>query len=79
MAESIATLNQKFDDLSAAQDAERTEWLTLLGGFKDEIKRLGDLVAAGTAVTQADLDALGARLDGAITKTQGIVDAKDAA
>lgn len=79
MAETVATLNEKLDKLTETQAAERQEWLDLLKGFKDEIKRLSDLVAAGGVATQADLDALGGRIDAAVTATQGIVDAADAA
>lgn len=70
---SVADLNTKIDEMAKATDTERQEVLAALQANKDEIKRLSDLVAAGGTVPQADLDALGVRLDEQITKVQGVI------
>lgn len=79
MAESVQTLNDKLDALATAHAEERAEWLALLQGFQAEIARLNDIIANGGNVSQADLDALGARLDAAVETAKGVVQAADAA
>lgn len=75
----VAELNSKLDALEAGQVAERAEWLQFAAEFKTQIQALKDQIAAGTPASQADLDALGARLDSALAKNASIVDAADKA
>lgn len=65
--ETLATLTQKLDDLDAAQEAERAEFLALMQAIKDR----------GGPITQADMDAIGARLDAARVRAQGIITPED--
>lgn len=78
MAESVQTLNQKFDALATAQAETRAELVAAIQGFKAEIQRLNGVIASGGGVSQADLDALGGRLDQAIVATRALVDQADA-
>lgn len=65
----VKDLNDKLDAMTAAVAAERAEVLA-------KLKEIRDSIPAGPA-SQADLDALGARLDDQIGKVQGIIDASD--
>ena len=59
----MATLEQLKTDVQAAKDAivaEKGEVATKLTALALEIQTLKDQIAAGTTVTQADLDALDA-------------------
>jgi len=67
--ETLATLNQKLDDLDTAQEAERAEVMAALKELKDR----------GGPITQADMDAIGLRLDAARAKAQGIITPEDTA
>lgn len=65
MAESFDTLNAKVDTLETTISDERAETLAALKALKDIIAGAGD--------AQAKIDALGARLDTAISDVQGII------
>jgi len=67
----IADVNKQFDDLQAAVQKEQTD----VGNYISDLKAQ---VAAGAAVTQAQLDALGTKA-GAITKMVSDFDINTAA
>lgn len=75
----VTELSAKLDALDEAITQERTEVVNALTGLKGEIQTLKDQIAAGTPVSQEQLDAIGARVDAQITKTQGIITDADTA
>lgn len=68
----LVELNQKIADLTTAIADERTEVQGLLDGLRVSIQALQDQLAAGSTVSQADLDALGAALDVVILQVRAI-------
>lgn len=73
--EDITSLNTKVDLLTAKTQEERVQVQGLLTGLRGDVQRLSDQIAAGTVATQADLDALGAKIDTAIVDTDAISEA----
>ena len=59
----IDQVNQQYDDLQAAVDKEHSDLTTYIQGLKDQLTR-------GNPVTQAQLDALSARITGTTKMVQ---------
>lgn len=74
---SVAQLNEKLDQMTAAIAAERQEVLTKLGELNQEIQTLKDQIANGPPSSQEQLDALGQRIDAAMAGISGIVKSED--
>jgi predicted nucleic acid-binding Zn-ribbon protein len=74
LMEDVTSLNAKMDKLTGDIAAERAEVQSMLTDLRTQIQTLTDKLNSGVAVTQADLDALGARMDTADTAVQGISD-----
>jgi hypothetical protein len=67
-----ADLEAKITAIGTAADAERVEVQGLLGGLRDQIQSLQDLIAQGSQVTPEQLDALGFLADSITARVQGI-------
>ena len=75
----VQELNDKMDAASAAADVERQEVVDALKKFKDEIDALKAQVATGSPASQADLDALGTKVDVMTAKVQAVITPADIA
>jgi flagellar hook-associated protein FlgK len=72
MATTLDQLKTDIATLKSDTAAEAVEVSTALQGLRDQIKSLQDQIAAGTVVTQADLDALDASVVDADTAVKAI-------
>lgn len=69
----IAELSAKVDSLQSAIDSEQEQIQTVIQGLKDANASLQAIIDAGGTVDPAELDALSAKIDTAISDLQSTV------